>query len=265
MAKSNFELLIFDMLKSLKDLVVNCFPVSSRKIYHTLNKFLYKGNNYYCPICEKGYNRFLSGPENIRSNSKCPGCSSLERHRLLWLYLKSEQNILALKINLLNISPDYATQTKLKSLANINYTSIDLKSSLAMYNEDLTNLSFKDNSFDAILCYHVLEHIEDDLKAISELYRILKPGGWAILQSPVDIEKEKTYEDFTITTKAERKKVFGQEDHVRIYGRDYIFRLKKAGFTVTEDTFVNRFSESEIIKYVIDKNETIFFCSKPIN
>ena len=253
------------MLKSLKDLVVNSFPVSSRKIYHTLNKFLYRGNNYYCPICEKGYNRFLPGPENIRINSKCPGCSSLERHRLLWLYLKSEKNILISKINLLNISPDYATQTKLKSLANINYTSIDLKSPLAMYNEDLTNLSFKDNSFDAILCYHVLEHIEDDLKAIFELYRILKPGGWAILQSPIDIEREKTYEDFTITTPAERKKVFGQEDHVRIYGRDYFLRLKKTGFTVTEDTFVNRFSESEITKYVLDKNETIFFCSKPIN
>jgi len=253
------------MLKSLKDLAVNSFPVSSRKIYHTLNKFLYKGNNYYCPICEKGYSRFLPGPENIRSNSKCPGCSSLERHRLLWRYLKSEQNILASKINLLNISPDYATQTKLKGLSNINYTSIDLKSPLAMYNEDLTNLSFKDNSFDAILCYHVLEHIEDDLKAIFELYRILKPGGWAILQSPIDIEREKTYEDFTITTPAERKKVFGQEDHVRIYGRDYFLRLKKAGFKVTEDAFVNRFNASEIKKLVLDKDETIFFCSKPIN
>ena len=253
------------MLKSLKDLVINSFPVSSRKIYHTLNKFLYKGNKYYCPICEKGYNRFLPGPENIRSNSKCPGCSSLERHRLLWLYLKSEQNILTSKINLLNISPDYATQTKLKSLSNINYTSIDLKSPLAMYNEDLTNLSFKDNSFDAILCYHVLEHIEDDLKAIFELYRILKPGGWAILQSPIDIEREKTYEDLTITTLAERKKAFGQEDHVRIYGRDYFLRLKKAGFKVTEDEFINRFDASEIKKLVLDKDETIIFCTKPIN
>ena len=253
------------MLKSLKDLVVNSFPVGSRKVYHTINRFLYKGNNYYCPICEKGYNQFLPGPDNIRSNSKCPGCSSLERHRLLWLYLKSEQNILTSKINLLNISPDYATQTKPISLTNINYTSIDLKSSLAMYIEDLTNLSFKDNTFDAILCYHVLEHIEDDLKAISELYRILKPGGWAILQSPIDIEREKTYEDFTITTPAERKKVFGQEDHVRIYGRDYFLRLKEAGFTVREDAFINGFNASEIKKFVLDKNETIFFCWKPIN
>ena len=253
------------MLKSLKELVVNSFPVGSRKVYHTINRLLYKGNKYYCPICEKGYGRFLPGPENIRSNSKCPGCSSLERHRLLWLYLKSKQNILTSKINLLNISPDYATQTKLKRLANINYTSIDLKSSLAMYKEDLTNLSFKDNSFDAILCYHVLEHIEDDLKAISELYRILKPGSWAILQTPIDNDREETYEDFTITSPAERKKIFGQEDHVRIYGRDYFLRLIKTGFTVAEDAFVNNFSDSEIAKYGLDKNEMIFFCTKPIN
>jgi len=223
------------MLKSLKDLVVNSFPVGTRKIYHTLNRFLYKGNNYYCPICEKEYSRFLPGPNNIRSNSKCPGCSSLERHRLLWLYLTSELKILSSEIKLLNIAPDYATQTK---------------------------LSFKDNTFDAILCYHVLEHIEDDKKAILELFRVLKPGGWAILQIPIDGDREHTFEDFTITSAEERNKAFGQSDHVRIYGRDYFLRLRNAGFMVREDTFVNKFSESEITKYVLDKNEMIFFCAK---
>ena len=250
------------MLKNIKELVVNSFPVGTRKIYHTLNRFLYKGNNYYCPICEKSYNRFLPGPDNIRSNSKCPGCSSLERHRLLWLYLTNELKILTLEINLLNIAPDYATQTKLRSLTNVNYVSVDLDSPLAMYNEDLTNLSFKDNSFDAILCYHVLEHIEEDLKAIFELHRILKTGGWAIIQTPIDNDREKTYEDFTIKSPAERKRIFGQEDHVRIYGRDYFSKLKNGGFNVTGDTFIKKFSESEITKYVLDKNEMIFFCTK---
>jgi len=197
------------MLKNLKDLVINSFPVGTRKIYHTLNRFLYKGNNYYCPICEKGYSRFLLGPDNIRSKSKCPGCSSLERHRLLWFYLTKELNILTSDIKLLNVSPDYAIQTQLRSLTNVDYTSVDLDSPLAMHNEDLTKLSFKDNSFDAILCYHVLEHIEDDKRAISELYRVLKPGGWAIPQSPIDNDREKTYEDHTITSPAERKKAFG--------------------------------------------------------
>lgn len=253
------------MFRHLKNLIVNNFPVSSRKIYHTLNKFIYRGNNYYCPICEKGYSRFLPGPDNIRSNSKCPGCSSLERHRLLWLYLTKEINILTSEIKLLNIAPDYATQTKLKSLTNISYSSVDLESPLAMYKADLTNPNFNNNTFDAILCYHVLEHIEDDKKAISELYRILKPGGWAILQTPIDLYREYTFEDFTITSPEERKKVYGQSDHVRIYGRDYFLRLKRAGFKVTEDAFVNKFSESKITKYVLDKNEMIFFCTKQMN
>jgi len=134
-----------------------------------------------------------------------------------------------------------------------------------MYREDLTKLSFKDNSFDAILCYHVLEHIEDDKKAILELFRVLKPGGWAILQTPIDGDREHTFEDFTITSAEERNKAFGQSDHVRIYGRDYFLRLRNAGFFVKEDTFVNKFSEFEITKYVLDKNEIIFLCTKLAN
>jgi SAM-dependent methyltransferase len=253
------------MLKKLKYLVANNFPVISRKTYHTFTGFLYKGNKYYCPICETDYNRFLPGPENIRSNSKCPGCSSLERHRLLWLYLTSELKIASSEIKLLNIAPDYATQTKIRTLTNVDYTSVDLESPLATHKEDLTKLNFKDNVFDAILCYHVLEHIEDDKKAISELFRVLKPSGWAILQTPIDEDREHTFEDFTISSPAERKIFFGQEDHVRIYGRDYFLRLKKAGFKVTEDAFIDKFSESEITKYGLDKNEMIFICTKPVS
>jgi len=250
------------MLKNLKNLVVNNYPVGSRKVYHTMNKFLYNGNNYYCPICEKEYSRFLPGPNNIRNNSKCPGCSSLERHRLLWLYLTSELKILDSEIKLLNIAPDYATQIKLRRLTNVDYTSVDLESPLAMYTEDLTKLSFKDNTFDAILCYHILEHIENDKKAISELFRVLKPGGWAILQTPIDGDREHTFEEFTITSAEERKKAFGQSDHVRIYGRDYFLRLRNAGFMVQEVAFINKFSASEIARYVLDENETIYFCIK---
>jgi len=253
------------MFQPLKNLVVKSFPNTSRKVYHTINWFIYRGNNYYCPICERGYSRFLPGPDNTRSNSKCPGCSSLERHRLLWLYLTRELNIPTSKLKLLSVAPDYATQSKLKNLANIRYSSVDLESPLAMYKADLTKFDFNNNDFDAILCYHVLEHIEDDKKALSELYRVLKPGGWAILQSPIDTDREKTFEDFTITSPQERKKIFGQEDHVRIYGKDYSLRLKNAGFVVKEDDFVIKLSETETQKFVLDKDEIIYFCTKQIS
>ena len=253
------------MLRFLQNLIVNRFPVNSRKIYHAFNRSRYKGDKYYCPICERGYSRFLPGPEKIRSNSKCPGCSSLERHRLLWLFLHNELNILSSKISLLSVAPDYATQTKLRSLNNINYTSVDLESPLADHKSDLTKLGFNNNTFDAILCYHVLEHIEEDKKAISELYRVLKPGGWAILQTPIDYDRENTFEDFSITSPDKRKITYGQRDHVRVYGKDYFSRLREAGFIVKEDAFIKKFNTAEIARYVLDENEMIFFCTKPFN
>lgn len=251
------------MLKKIRKTVVTLFPVCSRKLYHKLNSYLYKGIKYYCPVCEKSYSRFLPGPDNIKSHSKCPGCSSLERQRLLWLYLTKELNLLISKIKLLNMAPDYAIQSKLKKLANVKYVSTDLQSPLAMHKDDLINLGFDDNAFDAILCYHVLEHIEDDIKAMRELFRILKPGGWAILQSPIDNDREKTFEDSSITDPMERKKIFGQEDHVRIYGRDYFKRLREAGFVVKEDQFIRKIPTSEIERMVLDKDEFICFCTKP--
>jgi SAM-dependent methyltransferase len=252
-------------MKTIRQFLKNNFPESSRKIYHTVNKIIYGGETYYCPICDKNYKKFLPGGNNVEGNSKCPGCSSLERQRLLWLYLTEKLKIQNQKLRLLNIAPDYAIQSKLKSLGRIKYVSIDLESNLAMQKQDLTNLTFSDSYFDAILCYHVLEHIEDDRKAMLELFRILKPGGWAILQTPIDKDKEKTFEDFSIKSSQERKKYFGQEDHVRIYGRDYFDRIEESGFRVIEDDFINKFSETEKERFVLDKNEMIFFCSKPDN
>jgi SAM-dependent methyltransferase len=204
----------------------------------------------------------MPGP-NRRGNAKCPGCGSLERHRLLWLYLENELNISTSKIKLLNIAPDYAIQTKLRKVKNVDYTSIDLESPIADQRSDITKLYFSNSIFDAVICYHVLEHIEEDIKALAEIYRVLKPGGWAILQSPIDFDREHTFEDFSITSPEERERIFGQRDHVRIYGKDYTSRLQNTGFVVKEDKFINRFTPLEISKYVLDKDEIIFFCTKP--
>lgn len=246
----------------IKKFALKYFPDISRNIYHRINLIKYRGNKYYCPVCEKSFNQFLSGPDESRKNSKCPGCGSLERHRLLWLYLKDKIQIEKQNVSLLNIAPDYAIQSRLKRLKNINYLSIDLDSDLAMEKQDLTRLSFTDNSFDAILCYHVLEHVEDDKKAMKELFRVLKPAGWAIIQTPIEKNREKTFEDFSITSPEERKKVFGQSDHVRIYGLDYIDRLKNAGFVVKVDNYINQLDDDEINKYLLDRDEDLYFCTK---
>jgi len=251
------------MVAQIKTFIQNRFPNSSRKIYYKINSFRYRGKKYFCPICEKGFSRFLRGPDSTRENSRCPGCGSLERQRLLWLYLVSEIKIKTKNITLLNIAPNFALQTKLKALKNINYTSIDLDSSLAMLNADITNLNFNDNTFNAIICYHVLEHVEDDRKALSEMFRVLKPDGWAILQSPIELSRNFTFEDSSIKSPQERKKSFGQEDHVRIYGKDYTKRLENAGFMVNENGFVNIFTPQEKEKYLLDSNEVIYFCKKP--
>jgi len=246
----------------IKYLVRKVFPSFSRKIFYSFNTIRYRGEKYFCPICEKGFSKFLTGPDETRKNSKCPGCGSLERQRLLWLYLVNKLEIKNKKIQLLNIAPDYAMQTELKKLENISYTSVDLDSPLAMKKNDITNLEFKDNYFDAILCYHVLEHVENDRKALSEMLRVLKPSGWAILQSPVEIDRAITFEDNSVTIPQERKRAFGQEDHVRIYGRDYIGRLEDAGFMIKEDGFINSLTNNEKEKYLLDNNEVVYFCTK---
>ena len=263
MVESNTQLLKFVMIKKIKKLTSRHFPELSRTIYHKVNRIKYRGDEYYCPVCENSFRQFLTGPDDSRKNSKCPGCGSLERQRLLWLYLKNKLQIEKQNLSILNIAPDYAIQTRLKKLKNINYLSIDIDSDLAMEKHDLTNLSFANNSFDSILCYHVLEHVEDDKKAMRELLRVLKPKGWAILQTPIDKTLEKTFEDFTIRSPKEREKVFGQSDHVRIYGLDYIERLGSVGFIVTIDNYVSQLNNEEIHRCLIDKTEEIYFCIKP--
>ena len=117
-------------------------------------------------------------------------------------------------------------------------------------------------TFDVIICNHVLEHIENDKLAMSELHRVMKKDGWGIFQVPLEYSFATTYEDFTITDPLEREKAFRQKDHVRIYGRDYKDRLTSAGFKVKEDDYVKSLSNQEIKKYRLAPDDLIYFCSK---
>ena len=191
--------------------------------------------------------------ENVLS----PSTLSLERHRLLWMFLKKETDFFTARLHVLHFAPEQAFYKRFRKLKNLNYVTTDLNSPLADVKADICNLPFEDNKFDIILCNHVLEHIPDDTKAMSELYRILKPGGWGIFQIPQDLNRENTFEDDSITDKVERAEIFGQYDHVRIYGRDYFNKLRTIGFTVEEIDFTKLLSQEEIARYRLAPGEII--------
>ena len=217
-----------------------------------------KGHRFTDPIDGKSFRKFLPyGYDKQRENVLSPSTLSLERHRLLWLFLKNETDFFTKPLKLLHFAPEQAFFKRFKKLQNLDYTTSDLNSPLADVKADICNLPFKENSFDVILCNHVLEHIPDDTKSMQELYRVLKPGGWGVFQIPQDLNREVTFEDNSITDKKERAEIFGQYDHVRIYGRDYFDKLRSVGFEVTEVDYTKQLKEIDVKKYALAQGEII--------
>ncbi len=225
--------------------------------------FALRGNKYTDPIDGKSYRRFLPyGYEKTRENVLSPGTLSLERHRLLWLYLERETDFFSAPKKMLHFAPEQAFYKRFKNLKHLNYTTTDLNSPLADIKADICNLPFEDNTYDIIFCNHVLEHIPNDTKAMQELFRVLAPNGMAILQIPQDLNREKTFQDDSITDPKERAKIFGQYDHVRIYGKDYFSKLRSIGFKVDEIDYTSKLSISEIEKFCLASGEIIPVCHK---
>lgn len=217
-----------------------------------------KGNRYTDPIDGKSFKSFLPyGYGKQRPNVLSPSTLSLERHRLLWLYLKNETNFFKDNLKVLHFAPEQAFYKRFRNQKNIDYITTDLHSPLADIKADICDLPFENDSYDVIFCNHVLEHIVDDTKAMQELYRIMKPGGWGIFQVPQDLNREFTFEDNSITDKDERAKIFGQYDHVRIYGKDYFDKLRQIGFAVEEVDYTSKLSDAEIDQYRLAKGEII--------
>ncbi|MFK5958094.1 MAG: methyltransferase domain-containing protein [Lutibacter sp.] len=228
-----------------------------------LISFILKGSTYTDPIDGKSFSSFLPyGYGSQRPNALSPSTLSLERHRLLWLYLKNETDFFTTPKKVLHIAPEQCFLKLFKQQENLDYTTADLHSPIADVKADICNLPFENNTYDVVLCNHVLEHIEDDKKAMSELFRVLKPNGMGIFQIPQELDREKTYEDFTITLPEERAKHFGQYDHVRIYGRDYFNRLRKVGFTVNEIDYSKKLTNEMVKKYCLVKGEILPVCFK---
>ncbi|MEQ8473678.1 MAG: class I SAM-dependent methyltransferase [Marinoscillum sp.] len=219
----------------------------------------YTGNNVECPVCESTFRKFLPYGRKSRENALCPNCLALERHRLIWLYLREKTDFFTTNRKMLHIAPELCFMDRFEALENLDYITGDIESPLAKVKMDIHDIPFDENSFDVIFCNHVLEHVDDDIRAMQEMRRVLKPGGWAILQVPFFYPlKKETYEDKSITSPGEREKAFGQDDHVRMYGEDYGKRLASSGFHVIEEKLVMELSPDQLERYALPKEEIIF-------
>ena len=226
---------------------------------------LYKGDKVVCPVCEKKFSKFLSYGSNVahRENVLCPYDLTLERHRLMWLYLKNHSNFFSQKnLKVLHIAPEQCYHKKFKAQNNLVYLTGDLVSPIADMHFDLHDIPLESDRFDIVFCNHVMEHVDDAIQCMRELYRVMKPGGWAIMQVPQDFSRNSTYEDASITSPEDREKYFWQKDHVRLFGKDYPDWLKKAGFSVEEFDKDAHYSKQNQEKYRLDTKEVLYILSK---
>lgn len=255
---------------TLKRAALRLMPGRRRhELLGALRSARYRGDSVECPCCESTFSRFL--PHRGRSRAKCPRCGALERHRVLWLFLERETDLLRRPGAMLHVAPEYAFLRRLSTVPGLRYVTGDFDSALATHRLDVMDLPFDSAGFDFLICNHVLEHVEDDRLAMAEIHRVLKPGGWAILMCPVDQRRASTLEDATAVTPAQRHRTFGQADHLRLYGRDYADRLAAAGFEVRADRYLDGFSEREIARFGLRREEDeafgveeVYMCAKPV-
>jgi SAM-dependent methyltransferase len=193
----------------------------------------------------------------------CPHCGALERHRLVALYLRSLRVLGSEGLRVLHVAPEECLAHILQRLPAVDYVSGDLDDPRAMVKLDVTALPFRDESIDVVFCNHVLEHVADERRALAEIYRVLRPGGWALLQSALDPCLEATREDPEVVGPRERERLFGQRDHVRLYGRDYGARLARAGFEVTVTAPEELVRAEQMARYGLLSDEDLYRCEKP--
>ncbi|HRI28501.1 MAG TPA: methyltransferase domain-containing protein [Chitinophagales bacterium] len=275
--------------RKLKEHLKQYLPMGAVRLYHALRvqgirvshhffAQIHKGTTYFCPFCNGRFNRFLPDGANAavlhqygvigggyRTNCLCPACGSKDRERLLLLYLQQYTKMFTPQqppLHVLHVAPEPQLKKLLQKLPYLHYLNADLNPGAADVQMDITAILYPDATFDAILCNHVLEHIPDDAQAMSELYRVLKPNGWAILQVPYAQGLPHTYENPHITHPADRETHFGQFDHVRIYGQDYVTRLNRAGFSVTVLTAKEAVGIENVQKLSLIADERIFVGNK---
>lgn len=225
----------------------------------------YSGSKFTDPIDGRSYRRFLphGGSFGRRNDALCPGTLSLERHRLLWLFLERETNFFTERRRVLHIAPEPCFYWRFRRMKNLDYVTGDLGSPLADVDLDLHHLPFRDGDFDVIICNHVLEHVDDDGRCMRELRRVLEPCGFAIINVPIHPTSAITLEDRSVTEPEERARLYGQDNHVRYYGADYADRLRAAGFDVKVERYAEELSSEELERFRIVTDEVIFVATVP--
>ena len=219
------------------------------------------GRAFACPVCGGRFRRFLPFGLNGRRNARCPGCGSLERHRFMWLHLRDRHRLLQRRPRLLHIAPEHCIRDALAANPALRYVSVDMFDPDADHAADLTALPFRDGFFDFAICSHVLEHVEDDRAAMAELFRVLVPGGRAVVMVPIEMDRPQTYEDGSIDSAAGRNAAFGHPYHVRVCGGDYPDRLRRAGFTV--ELVYSRPMAPHMRRFWRINKTVLFDCRKP--
>ena len=226
--------------------------------YRLVAPVYYAGDAHECNLCGRKLRAFRLAQGT--TEWACPFCFSRPRHRTTWMYLNKKTDLFdGRPRSLLHVAPEPSIEGHLRNAKYIDYLSGDLEPGAAMVEMDITDIHYPDDAFDVIYCSHVLEHVPDDGKAMSELYRVLKPGGWAILAVP--IRGETTVEDPTVTDPVERQRLFGQHDHVRYYGKDFKDRLQAAGFRVRVDDYASQLPK-KLVEYHSLSRGDIYFCEK---
>lgn len=248
-------------LRRIKSVIKSMFTHIMMPVRRPIAKALHASGSCYCPVCESNVRRFLPFGNPPRAHARCPVCGSLERHRLDWLFMKEQTNLFdGFVKKMLHVAPEEFFSKRFRIIKNLDCLSADLQNPRAMVRMDITDIHYPDNSFAVIYCSHVLEHIPDDRKAIAELYRVLGQDGWAVLQVPITVER--TYEDPSITSPKERKKHFGQSDHVRRCGPDYVQRLESAGFKVRVLRAIDLVTEADCARMGFQPERLVFCCRK---
>jgi SAM-dependent methyltransferase len=243
--------------RALKALIPERFHDSLRLAGY---RFAHYGTERYCLCCNSRVRRFAPYGEAPRPEALCPVCGALERHRLVSLFLRRNMTRLMNPGPLLHVAPEPGIERQLRSLPGADYISTDLERPEVTTRADITALPFAGESLGGLYCSHVLEHVADDRQAMQEFHRVLRPGGWAILQVPIG--REKTFEDPSIEDPTLRRKLFGQCDHVRVYGRDFPDRLRGAGFGVTVMRPARAMPDGAAERLGVNTDEEVYLCAR---